>query len=125
NPHLVAGVVLVDATTPEAMDTPLVRRFVSTFAGLSRLAAAGASMGLFKPLTGTGFADKIGLEGPAKAEKAWAFANGRHNRVAADEVVEWPRAAAQARAAAPFDPAWPVAVITAGAAGPNPGWKDL
>ena len=55
NPALVAGVVLVDATTPEAMDEPLVRQFVDHFIGLARLAAWGAGAGLFKALTRTGF----------------------------------------------------------------------
>jgi len=70
---------------------------------------------------------QIGLEGAGAAEKRWAFADGRHNRWAADEVEAWPRAAEQARAAPVFRPEWPVAVITAGAApaAGRAGWKDL
>ena len=45
NPSLVAGLVMVDATTPESMDTPMVKQFVGQFANLSRLAAWGARAG--------------------------------------------------------------------------------
>jgi len=114
NAARVAGVVLVDATTPEAMDAPLTGRLVGHFGAFSRLAAWGAGLGLFKPLARTGLGDAIGLEGPAGDEKRWAFAHGDHNFWAADEVVEWPATARQAREAGDFDPAWPVAVILAG-----------
>jgi pimeloyl-ACP methyl ester carboxylesterase len=124
NPDKVAGIVLVDATTPEAMDVKLVRQFVGQFANLSRLAAWGAQGGLFKPLTGTSLADKIGLEGAAQAEKRWAFASGRHNAWAAEEVRQWPLTATEAREAGAFNPDWPVAVITAGAPNGRAGWKD-
>jgi len=113
NPRKVAGLVLVDATAPEDMDHPIVARFVSTFAGLSHLASMGASAGLFKPLINTSFGDKIGLTGPPEEEKRWAFASGRHNRWAAEEVEHWPEDARQARAAGGLDPAWPVAVVLA------------
>lgn len=119
NPALVKGVVLVDATTPEAMDNKVMRQFVSTFSNLSGLAAWGAGTGLFKPLVNTSFGDKIGLTGAAQAEKRWAFADGRHNYWAAEEVRDWPLAAGQARAAGAFPPELPVAVITAGAEAPG------
>lgn len=61
NPGMVKGVVLVDATTPEAMDNKVMRGFVQTFSNLSRLAAVGAGAGLFKPLVYTSYGDKIGL----------------------------------------------------------------
>ena len=125
NPAKVAGIILVDATTPEAMDTPMVRQFVGQFANLSRLAAWGAQGGLFKPLAGTGLADKIGLDGAAAAEKRWAFAHGAHNAWAAEEVRQWPLTAKEAREAGPLNPDWPVAVITAGAANGRAGWKDV
>lgn len=127
HPDLVKGVVLVDATTPEAMDNKVMRQFVGTFSSLSRLAAVGAGAGLFKPLVYTSFGDKIGLTGPAKAEKRWAFANGRHNYWSAEEVRDWPRAAQQARDAGSFPPDLPVAVVTAGAEAPGmrAGFKTL
>jgi pimeloyl-ACP methyl ester carboxylesterase len=114
NPARVAGIVLVDATTPEDLDLAVMGGFVRTFSGLSQLAAAGAGAGLFKPLMYTGLGDKIGLPAAAKAEKRWAFASGRHNRWAAEEVRLWPADARQARQAGTLDPAWPVAVVLAG-----------
>ena len=127
HPGLVKGMVLVDATTPEAMDNKVMRSFVQSFSGLSRLAAWGAGAGLFKPLVYTSYGDKIGLDGPAKTEKRWAFANGRHNYWAAEEVRDWPAAAQQAREAGTLSPELPVAVITAGAdgGGTRSTWKSI
>ena len=112
NPGKAAGVVLVDAATPEDAETFQTRTAIGQFAGVSRMAAWSASAGLMKPL---GFmADTIGLPPRAAAEKRWAFANGRHNRTSAAEVETWMVTAEQARAAGPLDPLLPVAVITAG-----------
>jgi pimeloyl-ACP methyl ester carboxylesterase len=112
--HEVVGVVLIDAATPESITNPDLNRFVGQFAAASRWAAVGASLGLFHPIAGMDVGNKIGLTGDAEREKRWAFANGRHNRTAAAEVSLWPAAARQAAATPPFDPDWPVAVITAG-----------
>jgi pimeloyl-ACP methyl ester carboxylesterase len=127
NPGQVIGLALVDATTPEAMDDPTARQFVRHFATASKAAALLAALGVLKPLAGSSLGDKIGLTGAAQAEKRRVFAMTRHNRVSAQEVVLWPKAAEQARAAAPFNPDWPVAVITAGAvhAAYGPSWKAV
>ncbi|MDB5455865.1 MAG: hydrolase [Caulobacter sp.] len=125
NPSKIAGLVLVDASTPESAQNPRMRGFIDAFAAASRWAARGASLGLFKPLVYTSLGDKIGLPPAAKAEKRWAFANGRHNRWSAREVALWPAASDQAAAEPPFDPAWPVAVVTAGARAGREQWKDL
>ncbi len=114
NSGRVVGVVLVDATTPEAMDSRLVSGFVGQFAGAARLTAWGAEVGLLAPFANTGLGDMIGLDGAAHGEKVWAFALGRHNHWAAEEVTRWPDAARQARQAGAYDPSWPVAVILAG-----------
>ncbi len=111
----VVGVVLVDATTPEAMDSKAVSGFVEHFARASRLAAWGAGAGLLRPLSGTGLGDAIGLEGAAGVEKRWAFADAGHNHWAAREVASWAESARQARLAGDYDPALPVAVVLAGA----------
>lgn len=113
----VAGVVLVDATTPEAMDSKTVRGFVDQFAIVSRLAAWGADTGLFGPLAGTRLGDSIGLEGAAGLEKRRAFADADHNRWASSEVDSWAHTAKQAREAGDLPPELPVAVILAGAPG--------
>lgn len=110
----VRGLVLVDATTPEAMDSPLVSGIVDQFGRAARLAAWGASSGLLGSLAGT-FGDSIGLGGRAGDEKRWAFALTSHNRWASEEVAAWRGAARQAREAGPLDTDWPVAVIVAGA----------
>ena len=114
NPGKVVGVVLVDATTPEATQDPGTRGFIDHFATASKWAGIGASAGVFTPLMGTGMANKIGLTGEAEREKRHFFANGRHNRTAAAEVELWPKASEQAAATPPFGPNVPVAVVTAG-----------
>lgn len=123
NPGRVVGVVLVDATTPEAMDSKVVSGFVGHFGRASRLAAWGAGAGLLSPLSGTGLADAIGLPGAAGAEKRWAFADGRHNHWAAREVEFWSDSARQAREAGPFDARLPVAVILAGGLSDRGGFR--
>lgn len=125
NPDQVAGLVLVDAATPEAASEPRVQGFIKAFASASRWAARGAAVGLYKPLVHTGLGDKIGLPPAASGEKRWAFANGRHNRTAAAEVEQWPQASAQAAAQPPYDPTWPVAVVTAGPVKGREAWKAL
>jgi pimeloyl-ACP methyl ester carboxylesterase len=114
NPELIKGLVFVDATTPEASETPQSREFVRQFTRASQLAAFGARAGLYAPLAGTWFGDKIGLSPAASTEKRRAFASPRHNYWAAVEVAQWLNAADQARATGPLNPAWPVAVVTAG-----------
>lgn len=114
NPGKVIGVVLVDAAMPEALGDPQTRAFVGHFASASKWAGIGASAGLFTPLMGSGLGNKIGLTGEAEREKRHFFANGRHNRTAAQEVALWPKASDQAAATPPFAADVPVAVITAG-----------
>src|SRR5215469_7599291 len=117
NPDKVVGIVLVDATTPEALRDPGTRGFVEHFATASKWAGIGASVGVFTPLMGTGVANKIGLTGEAEREKRHFFASGQHNRTSAAEVELWPKASEEAAATPPFRPDVPVAVVTAGAAG--------
>lgn len=125
NPGKVAGLVLVDATTPEATDLPQIRKFVDAFTRASHLASFGAKTGLYAPLSFTWFGDKIGLTPVASKEKRRAFASVRHNRWAADEVSQWLVSANEAKAAGRLDPDWPVAVVTAGASHGRLGWKSL
>ena len=125
NPGQVVGLVLVDAATPEATRLARARPFIKAFATASDWAARGASIGLFKPLVYTPLGDKIGLPQPARSEKRWAFANGRHNRTAAAEVRQWPRSSDSAGAQPAFDPAWPVAVVTAGPVKGREEWKSF
>ena len=126
NANRVAGVVLVDAASPEASQLPQVAQFVKAFGTLSHLAAWGAKAGLLKPLALAGMGDKIGLPPAISAEKRYAFGSAAHTRAAADEVSTWPVSAGQAAAAAPYPATLPVMVVTAGSAeGARKEWKAL
>ena len=125
NPGKVAGLVLVDATTPEATETPLIRRFVKQFVNATGLASVGASLGLYTPLAGSPLGDKIGLPPAASAEKRRAFASAKHNRTAAAEVKQWFATAEEAKATGPLNPEWPVAVVTAGPHHQRLGYKSM
>jgi pimeloyl-ACP methyl ester carboxylesterase len=125
NAGRVVGVVLVDATTPEAMDSKMISGFVQHFGRASRLAAWGAEAGLLAPLSGTGLGDAIGLEGAPGIEKRWAFANPTHNHWAAEEVRYWADSAREAREAGAFDPRLPLAVILTGTPSDRTGFRAL
>ncbi len=124
NPDKVAGLVLVDAATPEAADLPRARQFIGHFATASRVAGWGASTGLFKPVA-PWMGDRIGLPPEAAVDKRRAFASGPHNRWAADEVAQWMAASDQAAALPPYRPDWPVAVVTAGPSAGREAWKTF
>jgi pimeloyl-ACP methyl ester carboxylesterase len=113
NRERVVGVVLVDATTPEAMDSRFLSGIVEHFGAFARLAAWVAGLGVFGRFAHTSWGDKIGLAGAAADEKRWAFASARHNHWSAEEVAAWRRSADEARAAGPFDPSVPVSVVLA------------
>jgi len=125
NRERLTGMVLVDATTPEAMDSKSVVGFVEQFSRASRLAAWGAGAGLLAPLAGTALGDAIGLPSEASGEKRWAFAHHPHNHWAAKEVEAWPQTARQGREAGPYDPNLPIAVIVAGGAGSLSGMRTV
>lgn len=125
NAERVVGVVLVDATTPEAMDSKMISGFVQHFGRASRLAAWGAEAGLLAPLSGTGLGDAIGLEGAPGVEKRWAFGSPTHNHWAAQEVQCWADSAREAREAGTFDPRLPVAVILTGTPADRTGFRTL
>jgi pimeloyl-ACP methyl ester carboxylesterase len=112
DPDKVAGLVLIEATTPEQIDDPGAQKFIGAFTMLSKVAAVSASIGTTLPLYWTA-GDRIGLPKQGSAEKRHAYVSGRHARTAAEEVENWRRSAEEARAAPPYDPKWPVAVIVA------------
>ncbi len=113
NAARLAGLVLVDAVTPETTDDPATVAYIGSFTTVSRLAAWGASFGLQRPFDGA-LGDAIGLPAAAKAEKQRAFADPEHNRWAAAEVEAWLADAAQGREGGPLDPALPTAVVLTG-----------
>jgi pimeloyl-ACP methyl ester carboxylesterase len=124
NPDSIAGLVLVDAATPEAAEIPLARTWIGRFGRASTLAGWSASTGLFKPLAPF-MGDRIGLPPEAAADKRRAFGSGVHNRWAADEVGQWLTASKQAAALPGYDPDWPVAVVTAGPFAGREAWKTV
>ncbi len=112
NPGRIAGLVLVDAVTPQVAADPAVRRGAAQYVNLAKLVAhanATAPMQLLSP-----FGDMIGLTADAIPHKRWAFGDAGHRRASADEILQWDQAVAQATEAGPLDPNWPVVVITAG-----------
>lgn len=117
NPEQVVGVVLVDAVTPEMIELAGAQTFIDRMNSFAGLASITASLGLTKPLYFWG--DRIGLPPQGKAEKRRGFISARQSRSAYAEVQSWKAAAAQAEAAGSYDPAWPVAVITAGPPSPQ------
>jgi pimeloyl-ACP methyl ester carboxylesterase len=112
NPDQVAGLVFVDAITPDLAADPWVKRGAAHYIRFSRMAARVASLGLLRLVSPWG--DQIGLTSGAALHKRWAFADAAHNRAAAQEVVHWDAAAAQAAKAGALNPDWPVAVVLAG-----------
>jgi pimeloyl-ACP methyl ester carboxylesterase len=114
HPDWVAGVVLIDASTPDATAAPIGRRYLNAFVGASRLFAGLSRLGLLRLFASHG--DRIGLTGEARDEKLRMFPTAAHNHAAAAEVKLWGAAADQARAAGTYDPITPVAVVTAGVA---------
>ena len=121
HPGQVAGLVLLDATTPEMADAPAAQTFLQRVRNVARATAVAGTLGLTKVAYYVG--DRIGLPPQGRAEKRHAFVSGRHARTAAAEVLVWPEGALQARAVA-LDPKWPVAVITAGDPRRFPGWDE-
>jgi len=121
-----AGFVLVDASRPEATQSPSLARAVGAFALLCRAAATGAWLGLLRPLAILGVGNAIGVEGPADLEKRWAFGDARHNHGAALEVEAWIPSAQQALGVGAFGDDMPVMAILAGRQGQTSrmGLKD-
>jgi pimeloyl-ACP methyl ester carboxylesterase len=108
----IAGLVLVDALTPGAAADPDAVRMAAYYARFSRAVAWAARSGVLRPLAR--YADAIGLTPDAAQDKRRTFADPAHNQAAAAEVAVWPMDLEEAKAAGPLDPAWPVAVVTAG-----------
>lgn len=121
HPGQVAGLVLLEATTPEMAESPGAQKFLDRVQMVARATAAAGSLGLTKIAYYKG--DRIGLPPQGRAEKRHAFVSGRHARTAADEVLVWPQGAVQA-SAVQLNPEWPVAVITAGNAELMAGWNQ-
>ena len=117
HPDKVAGLVLIDAVTPDMIELPGAQTFIDRMTTVARVGAVAGSLWLNKPLYWMG--DRIGLPPEGRAEKRRGFITSRQNRTAYAEVLSWRAAARQAKAAGELDPRWPVAVITAGPPSPQ------
>jgi pimeloyl-ACP methyl ester carboxylesterase len=120
NGERVAGLVFLDAASPQMMQAPGAQAFIGRFTRMARIGAVAGTLGLTKPLYLLG--DRIGLPPQGKAEKRRGFILGRQSRTALAEVRSWRAAARQADAAGSLDPSWPVAVVNAGPARTGP-WQ--
>ena len=114
NPEKVAGLVLVDSTTPDAMADSHVAKSVSNFTHEAHAASLTAQAGILHLLAGTALGDKVGLPPEEDAQKRHQFASATYNRTSYEEVKNWPLAAQQAAETGPLNTDWPVAVISAG-----------
>lgn len=110
--HPVAGVVFVDAVTPDVFSLPGGAPAIHAFGRLLQLASHGAKIGLMRPVALIS-GNLIGLPGVAGAEKRRIHASAPHAHGAAAEVMQWPKTSALA-GAMDLPPELPVAVVTAG-----------
>ena len=125
NRDKVAGLVLIEAVTPELLHAPGIDRFYGYFHTMARAGAFAGTLGLTKPAYFF-LPDKIGLPPEGVREKRRGFISGRQSRTALDEVEHWFDAAKQGEAAGAYDPAWPVAVVTASSlTGTFSAWEDM
>lgn len=109
-----AGLVFVDAVTPDAHELPGAPAAIRTFGRILQLAGHGARLGLMVPVSLVS-GNLIGLTGEAGREKRRIHALAPHAHAAAAEVLCWPQTAEMA-AAAELPADLPVAVVTAGSA---------
>jgi pimeloyl-ACP methyl ester carboxylesterase len=122
HPDTVAGVVLVDAFPPRALEDPKVKAIVTAYQRAVSLAPLSAQLWL-NALAGPALGDRIDLPEPAKTEKRRYFASPIHNYWAAREVREWLRDGEYVRALGDLDREVPVAVLAA--KGGGEAWKTL
>jgi len=107
-----AGLVLVDAVTPDVFSLPGGSTAIRGFGRLLQVVSHGARLGLMVPVSLIS-GNLIGLPGQAGAEKRRIHASAPHAHGAAAEVIQWPETSRMAGAIElPAD--LPVAVVTAG-----------
>ena len=114
NQDRVAGLVLVDAVTPETIENPAAARAIAGFQGALNLVGRYAGLGFMRPVAWV-VGDKIGLEGEASKEKRHIYGLASHARWAAEEVSQWGPTSCQGRDIGNYPPDLPVAVVSAGA----------
>lgn len=120
----VAGVVMVDAVTPETTEGWAFAAGLEVFRGAVRVVGWSAGTGFMRPVSLV-MGNRIGVTGEAAVEKRRIYGSAFHTRGSAEEVRRWPAAAMQGRKAGPIPPDIPVAVITAGDERASPGLKAM
>lgn len=111
--HRLAGLVLVDAVTPDVFGLPGGPQAIRGFGRLLQAVSHGAKLGLMVPVSFVS-GNLIGLPGAAALEKRRIHAGAPHAHAAAAEVMAWPETSRMAGSIdLPAD--LPVAVVTAGA----------
>ena len=109
----VAGLVLVDAVTPDVFGLPGGPQAIKGFGRLLQFASAGAKVGMMVPVSFIS-GNLIGLTGEAGRDKRRIHASAPHAHGAAAEVMAWPDTSRMA-GAVELPAGMPVAVVTAGA----------
>lgn len=122
NRDRIRGVVLVDAVTPDMIEHPGAGRAIYGYRRAMDLVGRFSHLGFMAPVSLV-IGDLIGLEGEASAEKRRIYGLASHAKWSAEEVQAWADTSQQGRE--PFDPALPVAVVTAGASRVPPTVKIL
>jgi pimeloyl-ACP methyl ester carboxylesterase len=123
HPEHAAGVVLVDAVTPDITRNAKGLKAVRAYGRAMRWVSRGARLGMMRPVAAvTG--NLIGLTGQAAVEKRRIYGSAPHAHWSAEEVAHWPTTAEQS-AEAEFPPHLPVAVVTAGAERSAPWLKAI
>lgn len=112
HPEKILGVVLVDAVTPDVWEMRHAPRVLGAYHAGMRMLSLGARVGLMRPVAMV-FGNLIGLTGEAAIEKRQIYGSPTHARGAALEVGRWAEISAMA-GEKDFDPALPIAVVTAG-----------
>jgi pimeloyl-ACP methyl ester carboxylesterase len=124
NPEDVVGLVLIDAVDPQARSFKSAEVWIRRAAGVARLGANLAPLGLVKPLSPF-YANKIGQTGVAVSEKRRMFGAPSHMRASSAEIDAILTGTDDAIAADRYLPALPIATITAGPMGDTPNaWKE-
>lgn len=122
NRDRIRGLVLVDAVTPDMMDHPGVARAILGYRRVMDVVGRFSHLGFMRPFSLVA-GDLIGLEAEASAEKRRIYGLASHARWAAAEVQAWPDTSRQGREG--YDPALPVAVVTAGVSRVPPAVKAM
>jgi pimeloyl-ACP methyl ester carboxylesterase len=107
-----AGLVLVDAVTPDVFGLPGGPQAIRGFGRLLQAVSHGAKLGLMVPVSFVS-GNLIGLPGAAALEKRRIHAGAPHAHAAAAEVMAWPDTSRMA-GAVDLPVELPVAVVTAG-----------